>query len=107
MDRQVILAAPAMMPSVIAVMNLTILHRTSPTGFLHQEHHATMADIIQGINTPTTRRTDNTPIMVPDIGGITADHSPPPFVPQQMQQLKKAHFMLFFQPPQQLMLPFS
>ena len=35
-DVQVILAATALMPSVIAVMNLAILHRTAPTRFLHQ-----------------------------------------------------------------------
>ena len=49
-----------------------------PTKFLHQEHHATMADLTQGINTPTTGGTDCPPIMVPDIGDITADHNPAP-----------------------------
>ena len=37
-----------------------------------------MADLTQGIDTPTTRGTDHTPIMAPDIGNITADHSPVP-----------------------------
>ena len=37
-----------------------------------------MAGLIQDIDTPTTRGTDHTPIMVPDIGDITADHSPTP-----------------------------
>ena len=43
--------------------------------FLHQEHHAAMEDLIQGINTTTTKGTDHTPIMIPD---ITADHRPAP-----------------------------
>ena len=77
-DGQVILATIAWMPSVMAVMNLVILPRTAPSGFLHQEHHATMEDLILGIDTPTTRGTDHTPIMVPDVGDITADHSPTP-----------------------------
>ena len=75
-DEQVILATTALMPSVMAVINLATLPRTVPTRILHQEHHATMADLVQGIDTPTTRGTDYTPIMVPDIGDITADHSP-------------------------------
>ena len=53
-DEQVILPATALMPSVMAVMNLVTLSRTNPTRFLHQECYATMADFIQGINTPTT-----------------------------------------------------
>ena len=69
------------MPSLMAVINLVILPRPSPTKFLHQEHHATTEDLIQGINTPTTGETDITPIMVPDIGDITADHSPSPVHP--------------------------
>ena len=36
-----------------------------------------MVDLMQGIITTTTRRTDHTPIMVPDID-VTADHSPYP-----------------------------
>ena len=36
-----------------------------------------MADLIQGINTPTTEGKDHT-IMVPDIGDISAGHSPAP-----------------------------
>ena len=66
-DEQVILAITALIPSVMAVMNLATLPRTSLTRFLHQEHHVTMADLIQGINISTTGGTDHTPIMVPDI----------------------------------------
>ena len=62
----------------MAGMNLATLPRTAPTRFFHQEHHATMADLIQDIDTPTTAGTDHTPIMVPDIGDITSDHSPTP-----------------------------
>ena len=68
------------MPSVIAVMNLATLSRTAPTRFLNNKHHANMEDLIQGIYTPTTGETDHTPIMVPDIGEITADHSPGPIL---------------------------
>ena len=77
-DGQVILVATALMSSVMAVMNLATLPRTAPTRFLHKEHNTTMADLIQGINTPTNRGTDHTPTMVPYIGDITADHSPIP-----------------------------
>ena len=35
-----------------------------------------MADLIQGINTPTTGRTDHTHIMASNIGDICAGHSP-------------------------------
>ena len=45
-DGQVILATTALMPSVMAVMNLGTLPTTVPTKFLHQEHHATMEDLI-------------------------------------------------------------
>ena len=76
-DKQVILAATALMPSVMAVINLATLHKTAPTGFLHQGHHATKTDLIQGINTPTPKGTDCTPpIIVPDMGDILAGHSP-------------------------------
>ena len=75
-DTQIILASTALMSSVMAVMNFAILYRTAPTRFLHQEHLSTKKDLIQGINTPTTEGTDHTPIMVPDIGDISADHSP-------------------------------
>ena len=78
LDRQVISAATAMMPSVMAVMSLAILPRTAPTGFLSQENNAPMDDLIQGIDTPTTGGIDHTLIMVPDIGDITVDHSPTP-----------------------------
>ena len=40
-DKQVILAAAALMPNAMAVMNKNTSHRTAPTRFLHQEHHAT------------------------------------------------------------------
>ena len=38
-----------------------------------------MADLIQGIDTPTNGGTDHFPIMDPDKGDITADHGPTPF----------------------------
>ena len=76
LDGQVILVATALMPSVMAVMNLATLPRVAPTRFLHQEHLTIMEDLIQGIDTPTTGWTDHTPIMVSGIGDITADHSP-------------------------------
>ena len=75
-DRQGIFPSTALMPSVMAVMNLVTLPRTARTKFLHQEHCATMADLITGIITTTTRGTDHTPIMVTDIGDVIADHSP-------------------------------
>ena len=75
-DEQVILATTALMPSVMAVMNLAILPRTALTRFLHQECHATIADLIQGIDIPTTGGTDHTPVMAPDIGDSSAGHSP-------------------------------
>ena len=37
-----------------------------------------MEDLIQNINTLTTGGTDHSPVMIPDIGDITADHSPTP-----------------------------
>ena len=69
-------ATTALMPIVMAVMNLVTLHRTAPSRILHQEHHDTKTDLIQGIDTPITEGTDHTPIMVPDIGDISAGHSP-------------------------------
>ena len=77
-DRQIILAATALMPSVMAVMNLATLPQTTPTRFLHQEHCTTMADLIQGIHTPTTGGKDQTPIIVQDIEDTIANHSPCP-----------------------------
>ena len=56
-DEQVSLATTALMPNVMAVMNLAILHWTVPTRFLNQEHHATKTDLIQGINIPTAKGT--------------------------------------------------
>ena len=80
-DAQVMLAATDLMPSVMAAMNLASLCSTTPTRFLLQEHNATKKDLIQGIHTHThtTKRTDHTPIMVPDIGDISAGHSPTDF----------------------------
>ena len=65
-DRWDTLAATALMPSIMAEMNLAILSRTAPIRFLHQEHHATTEDLTQGINTHTTAGTDHTPIMAQD-----------------------------------------
>ena len=73
---QVIFAATALMPSAMAMLNMAILHRTAPTRFLHQKHHATKTDLVQGIDTPPTKGTDHISLMVPDIGDILADHSP-------------------------------
>ena len=78
---KVIFAATPLMPSVMAVMNLAILHRTAPTTFLHHECHTTKTDLIQGINTPTTEGTHHTPIMVRDIEKNLAGHSPAQFPP--------------------------
>ena len=47
-----------------------------PTRFFYQEYYVTMADHVQGINTPTTRGTDHTTIKALDIGVTTADHIP-------------------------------
>ena len=49
------LAATALMPSFMPVMNLATLHWTGPIRFLLQEHCATKTDLIQGIDTPTTK----------------------------------------------------
>ena len=106
-DEQVILATTALMPSVMAVMNLAILHRTAPTNFLHQECHATKADLIQGINTPTTKGTDHTHIMVPDIRDISADHSPTTVPTVTEEAVLEGTSHLFFKLPQQLELPLS
>ena len=73
-------------------------HKIPPSGTLH--HHGRFH---QGIDAPTTRETCHTSIKVPDIGGITADHSPTPI----HTMADAAHLMLFFQPLQQLMPPFS
>ena len=65
------------MPSVMAVMNFATMHRTAPTRFFPQKHHATKTDLIQGIDKPTPEGTDHIPcIMVPDMGDILAGHSP-------------------------------
>ena len=75
-DAQIILVATSQMTTVMTVMNLATMCRTAPTKFFPQKHHATKRDLIQGINTPTTKGTVNIPIMVLDIGDIPAVHSP-------------------------------
>ena len=60
----------------MAMMNLATLCRTASTRFLPQECHVTKKDLIQGINTPKYKGTDHIPIMVLDIGDISAGHSP-------------------------------
>ena len=47
-DKQVILAATALMCSVTAAMNSATLHKTAPTRFLPQEHHATKTGLVPG-----------------------------------------------------------
>ena len=79
-DGQFILATASLMSSVMAVMNLATLHRTGLTRFLNHKHHTTMADCVQDIDTPKIGGTHHTPIMFPDIGNITSDHSPAPFI---------------------------
>ena len=91
----------------MAVMNLATFPRTAPSRFCHQKHHATTEDLIQDIDTPTTKGTDHTPIMVPDLGDITADHSPSPIhTTTETAVLEGTHHALF-QPPQQFVSPFS
>ena len=76
-DEQVILATTVPMPSAMAVMNLATFPSSDPTRLLPQEHHTTKTDLIQGINIPTPKGTDHTPlIMVPDMEDISAGHSP-------------------------------
>ena len=73
----VILAATALMPGVMVVMNLATWCKTAPTTFLPQEHHATRnRSHSKHQYTHNQRGTDHTPIMVPDIGDISAGHSP-------------------------------
>ena len=76
-EEQVIFATTDLMHSVLAVVNLATLHRTAPTRFLPQKHHATKTDFIQSIDMPTPEGMDDTPpIMVPDMGDISANHNP-------------------------------
>ena len=75
-DEQVILATTAQMPSVMAVMNLATLCRTATIRFLPQEHYATKTDLVQCTDTPKTEGKHHTPVMVPDIGDISAGYSP-------------------------------
>ena len=66
---QLILATTVQMCNVMAAMNLATVHRTAPTRFLPQEHHATKTDLIQAINIATLGGTDHTPpTMVTDMG---------------------------------------
>ena len=51
-DGQLILAATALMPSIMAIINLAISPKTAPTKFLHQDDYATTEDFIQVIDTP-------------------------------------------------------
>ena len=75
-DKKIILAATVLILSGMAVLNLATLPRTALQRFLHQKHHAIKADLIQGIYTSTTGSTDHIPIMVLEIGDISACHSP-------------------------------
>ena len=59
-----------------------------------------MEDLTQGSNTSTTRGTDHTPIMVPYIADITADHSPTPVHAVTEAAALEGTPMFFFQPPQ-------
>ena len=61
-DEQVILATTSQMPSAMAVINLATLHRSAPR-FLCQEHHAIKTDLIHGIDIPTPKGTDHTPLI--------------------------------------------
>ena len=65
-------------------MKLDTLPRTVLTRFLQEECHATMTDLIQGINTPTTGGTDHTPIMAPNMRDVSGGHSPTP-IPTMME----------------------
>ena len=49
-DEWVILATTAPMYRVTARMNLATLHKTVPTRFSDQEHHATKTDLIHSID---------------------------------------------------------
>ena len=70
---KVILATTVLILSVMAVMNLAILHRAPK--FLHQEHSAIETDLILGINTPITKgadiSTDHSPTTIPTITEAT------------------------------------
>ena len=85
-NEQVILAATAQVPSVMAVMNLATLHRTASTRFLPEGNHTTKTDTIQGIDIPTSKETYHTPpIMVSDMADISAGQVLLPFPLQQKQ----------------------
>ena len=61
----------------MAVMNLATLHWTAQTRFLPHSSYTTKTDLVQGTDIPTPKGTDPTPsIMVPDMGDISAGHSP-------------------------------
>ena len=75
-DKWVILAATAPMYSVTAAMDSANLHKTAPTRFLPQEHHATKTDLVQCHDKPTPKGTDHTsPTMGTDMGDISTDHN--------------------------------
>ena len=68
---QVILAAIALMHSVTAAMNLATLHKTAPTRFLPEEHHASKTVLVPGHDLPGPKGTDhNPPTMGTDMGDI-------------------------------------
>ena len=75
-DELVILVTASTVHSVTAAMNFATLHRTVPTRFPPQEHHATKTYLIQGIDIPRPKGTDHTlPTMVTDMGDISTDHN--------------------------------
>ena len=72
----VILATTALMHSVMAAMNLAILHKTALARFLCQKNHVTKTGLVQGHNTPKHEGTDHTqPTMGKDIGDISTNHN--------------------------------
>ena len=67
------------MHNVMAVTNVATLHRTAPTRFLPQKHHATKTDLVQVNDIPGPQGTDHThPIMVSDMGDISPGHNSTP-----------------------------
>ena len=75
-DEWVIVAVTAPMHSITAVMDSSTLHRTAPTRFICQEHHASKTGLIQSNNMPTPEWTDHTPpTMDTDMGNISTDHN--------------------------------
>ena len=76
-DKQVILAATALMPSAMAVI-WTPCQGLPPQDSSIRNAMPSRQISVQGINTPATTGTDHTPTMAPDIGDISAGHSPAP-----------------------------